>query len=146
MVGEQVDVGVDVIGAGLAEGEDPDGDPRVRRRDGDVDRRPVADRLVARLGRIGIEDRREEDRGALGVELEDFGGVRRESEAVIRSPLADIRRAALEHRDVEGIDADRHEDLRAGGLEPDRVQRRGDRRIRLADQPLEGPVAALLDL
>ena len=62
-------------------------------------------------------------------------------------PLADVRGAALEDGHVEGVDADLHEDL--GTCRRRRASRnrpsRADGRIRLADQALERPVAALLD-
>ena len=85
-VGEEEDVGVDAIRAGLAEGEDADGHPRVGRRDADVDGRAVADGLAAIGGGVGVEHGGEEDRAALGVEVEDFGRVRREAEAVLPGP------------------------------------------------------------
>ena len=145
-VGQQVDVGIDPFGRGLAERQDPERDPRVVGRDRDVDRRPVTDGLTARGGGIGIEDGGQEDRRARGVEVEDLGRVRREPEPVLRSPMPDRHRAAAQDGDVEGVDADLHELLgrtgRGGGEQP--IGGR-DGRIGLADQALEGPVAALLD-
>ena len=47
MVGQEVDVGIDPLGGGLAERQDAQRDPRVVGRDRDVDRRPVTDRLAA---------------------------------------------------------------------------------------------------
>jgi len=101
VIGQEEDVGLDGLRAGLAEGEDPERDPRVVGRDRDVDRRAVADLLAPRLRRVGIEGRGEEDRAALGVEVEDLGSVGREAEAVLRRPLADVRGAAAEDGDVE---------------------------------------------
>ena len=86
-VGQQVDVGLDALGRGLAEGQDAQRDPRVVGRDRDVDRRPVTDRLAARSGGIGIEDRGQEDRRARRVEVEHLGRVGREPEAVLGRPL-----------------------------------------------------------
>ena len=115
VVGEQVDVGVDPLLAGLAEGEDPQRDPRVVGGDRDVDRRPVADLLAALGGGVGVEGRGEEDRAAAGVEVEDLGRVGREPEAVVLGPGADVGGAALEDGDVEGVDPDLHQLLGAGG-------------------------------
>ena len=110
----------------------------------DVDRRAVADLLAARLRRIGVEHGREEDRAPIGVEVEDLGRIGREAESVFRRPLADLGRAALEDRDVQGVDADLHDHLGAGSCAQRSVEEHG-LRVRLADEPLEGPVAALLD-
>ena len=90
-VGQEVDVGLDRLAAGLAEGEDPERDPRVGGRDRDVDRRAVADLLAAGLRRIGVEGGGEEDRAALRVEVEDLGRVGREPEAVGLGPLRRCR-------------------------------------------------------
>ena len=57
-----------------------------------MDRRPVTDRLAARGGRIGVEHGGEEDRRALGVEVEDLGRIGREPEAVLASPTGRRRR------------------------------------------------------
>ena len=43
------------------------------------------------FGRIGVERRGEEDRAALGVEVEDLGRVGREPEAVGGRPLRRCR-------------------------------------------------------
>ena len=146
-VGQQVDVGLDALGAGLAEGQDPQRDPRVVGRDRDVDRRAVADRLAALGGRVGVEDGGEEDRAARGVEVEDLGRVGREPEAVVRGPRADLVGAALEDGDVERVDPDLHEDLGAVARPrpPAASARRSGLRLGLADEALERPVAALLD-
>ncbi len=147
LVGEEVDVGLDPLGAGLAERQDPQRDPGVLGRDRDVDGRPVADLLTALGGRIGIERGGEEDLASRGIELEDFGGVRRESEAVIAGPHADLVGAAAQDGDVEGIDGDFHQDLggvaATRGAEEEALGRR--ERIGLEAQSLERPVAALLD-
>ena len=84
--------------------------------------RPVADRLAALGGRIGVEHGGEEDRRAGGVEVEDLGRVGREPEAVVGRPLADLGRAAAQDGHVEGVDADLHELL-------GRVGRRGSGRV-----------------
>ena len=93
-VGQEEDVGLDPLLAGLAEGEDPERDPRVVGRDRDVDGRPVADLLAALGGRVGVERRGEEDLAARGVEVEDLGRVGREAEAVVLGPRADVGGAA----------------------------------------------------
>src|SRR5204862_4077383 len=109
----------------------------------------VADPLTAGRRGIAVERGREEDRAALGVEVEDLGRVGRQAEPVRGCPLAHGRAAALEDRDVERVDLRLEEDL-------DRITRRGAERGRsrdqafdrlgLADEPLEGPGAALLDV
>ena len=114
-VGEQVDVGLDAFGRGLAEGQDAERDPRVVGRDRDVDRRPVTDRLAAGGGRIGIEHGGQEDRRARRVEVEHLGGVGREPEAVLGRPGADRRRAAAQDGHVERVDADLHQLLGGAG-------------------------------
>ncbi len=146
LVVQEIHVGVDPLIAGLAEGEDPQRNPRVVGRDRDVDRRAVADRLAALRGRIRVEHRREEDRRPLGVEIEHLGRIRRQPEAVVLGPAADLVGTAAQDGDVERVDADLHQHLclvagGAGGED------RGLRdRLGLADEALEGPVAALLDL
>ena len=115
VVGQEVDVRLDGLAAGLAEGEDPERNPRIVGRDRDVDRRAVAHLLAARLGRVRVEGGGEEDRAALGVEVEDLGRVGREAEAVVRGPGADVSRAALQDGDVEGVDLDLHDLLGAAG-------------------------------
>ena len=123
---QQVDVGVDAFLGRLAQAQDPQRDPRVVGRDRDVDGRPVADRLAALGGGIGVEDRGEEDRRSGGVELEDLGRVRREPEAVVLRPAADFGRTAAQDGHVEGVDADLHELLGgAGGRRPARRRRTG---------------------
>ncbi len=72
-VGQQVDVGLDQLAGGLAEPQDPQRNPRVVGRDGEVDRGSVADRLATLGGRVGVEGRRHEDRAAVGVEVEHLG-------------------------------------------------------------------------
>ncbi len=112
-----------------------------------MDRRPVADVLAPGDRRVAVERCREEDRAALRIEIEDLGRIRREAEAMIRGPGADLRGATFEHRDVEGIDLDLHQDLGAArggrGGKPCEVRLRDG--IRLTDESLEGPVTALLD-
>ena len=103
-VGQEIDVGLDPLGRRLAQAEDPDRDPRVRRRDRDVDRRAVADRLAAGGRGIGVEARGQEDRAPLGIEVEDLGGVGREAEAMGLGPRPDVVAAALEDGDVQGVD------------------------------------------
>ena len=147
LVGEEVDVRVDAVLAVLAEREDAQRHPWVRGGDGDVNRRAVADPLTARLRRVSVEDRREEDRAARRVEVEDFGRGRGETEAVVSGPAPDFGAAALEDGDVERVDAHLEDDLSIGrkgrphGAEEDRLLgRRG-----LTDQALQGPVPALFD-
>ena len=76
-----------------------------------MDRRAVADRLAARRGGIGVEAGGQEDRAALGVEVEHLGRVGRQPEAVRLGPRADVVAAALEDRDVERVDPRLEEDL-----------------------------------
>ena len=88
-----------------------------------MDRRAVADVLATGRGRFAIEGGSQEDLAAGRVELEDLGRVRREAEAVVLGPDADLVGAAAQDRDVERVDRDFHEDLgrrRRGG----RVERR----------------------
>src|SRR4029078_9384359 len=72
---------------------------------------------------------------------------RRQAEAMIRRPGADLGGATFEHRDVEGIDLDLNQDLGAprGGRsgKPCKVRLRDG--IGLTDESLEGPVTALLN-
>ena len=70
-----------------------------------MNRRPVADLLPARCRGLTVEDRGEENRAALGVEVEHFGGVRREAEPVLCGPGRHVRPAALKDGDVESVDA-----------------------------------------
>ena len=62
-----------------------------------------------------VEPGGHEDGAALGVEVEDLGGVRGEEEPVVDGPLPDLVAAALEHRDVERVDLRLVEDLGAPG-------------------------------
>ena len=94
-VGEEEDVGLDPVVRFLAEGQDAQRDPGIGRRDRDVDRRTVPDLLVAVRGAGRVEGRREEDRTALRVEVEDLWGIGRQPEAMVLGPLADLVRAAL---------------------------------------------------
>ena len=113
-----------------------------------MDRRAVADRLAALRRRVGIEDRGEEDQAAARVELEDLRRVRRQAEAVVAGPLPDLGCAALEDGHVEGVDADLHQHLgaRRRGAQGEEIEIGSLRRVRFADESLEGPVAALLDV
>ena len=70
-------VGLDPRLRRLAERQDAQWYPRVRRRDRDVDGRPVADLLAPLLRGVGVEDGGQEDRAALSVEVEDLGCVGR---------------------------------------------------------------------
>ena len=147
VVRQQVDVGLDRFGRGLAEGEDPERDPRVRGRDRDVDRRAVADLLPAGLGRIGVERRGQEDRAPLRVEVEHLGGVGGEAEAMGGRPFADgvapplrtVRSSASIFAVIRTWAASSAAADAAGDAAESRT------RARLADQALEGPVAALHD-
>lgn len=76
-VGQQVDIGLDQLAGRLAEAQDPQWHPRVVGRDGEVDRGPIAERLPASRGRIGVEGRRHEDRAAVGIEIEYLGRIGR---------------------------------------------------------------------
>ena len=75
------------------------------RRDRDVDRRAVADGLAAGGRGFAVEDGGEEDGAALAVKVEHLRRVRREAEAVLLGPDRDVGPAALEHGDVERVDA-----------------------------------------
>ena len=112
-VGQEIDVGLDDLGAALAEGQDAQRHPRVLGRDRDVDRRPVADVLATGRGGLAVERGGQEDLAARGVELEDLGRVGREAEAVVLRPDADLVGAAAQDRDVERVDRDFHQDLGA---------------------------------
>ena len=76
-----------------------------------MDRCPIADGLATGRGRIAIERRRQEDRAALRVEVEDLGRIRREAETMVGRPRADFLGAALQDGQVERIDRDFHQDL-----------------------------------
>ena len=76
-IGEQEHVRVDAVIGLLCEAENAQRDPWVRDRDGDVHWRAVANPLPARRRGFAIEHSREEDGAALGVEVENFGRVRR---------------------------------------------------------------------
>ena len=104
LVGQQVHVGVDAIGGLLAERQDAQRHPRVVGRDRQVDGRAVADLLAALERRVAVEDGRQEDRAALGVEVEHLGRVGRQAEAVLLGPDGHVGAAALEDGDVERID------------------------------------------
>src|SRR5438045_924504 len=111
--------------------------------------RAVADALTARLRGVGVEHRGHEDRTARGVEVENFGCVGRQAEAVLRRPPADGLAATTQDRDVERVDPDLLEDDRV--LVPRRArqrQRRAEllRGFRLANETLERPVAAADDV
>src|SRR3989442_16044111 len=82
--------------------------------DGDVNRRAVADPLTARLRRVRVEDRREEDRAARRVEVEYLRRGRRKAEAVFGGPAADLGAAALADGGVERVDTHLEDDLRIG--------------------------------
>ena len=114
LVGQQEHVGVDAVGRLLAERQDAQRHPRVVGRDRQVDGRAVADLLAALGGRVAVEDGGEEDRAALGVEVEHLGRVGREAEAVLLRPGGDVGAAALEDGDVERVDARLQHDLGAG--------------------------------
>ncbi len=150
LIREQVDVGLDGLGRRLAEGEDPQRHPWVVRRDREVDRRPVADRLAALGGGVGIEGGRHEDRRALGVEVEDLGRIGGQAEAVVLGPQPNLVAATAEDRDIERVDRRLEQDLglaacshrpRLANSARSRV-----RRIGFENQPLERPVATTLDL
>ena len=87
---------------------------------------------------------------ALGVEVEDLGRVGREAEAVVLGPQPDLVAAAAEDRDVERVDGRLEQDLGLGRRrrrQPSREEKRPLRHgIGLADESLERPVAAALDL
>src|SRR5207244_10898177 len=70
--------------------------------------------------------------------------VRRPAEAVLGGPAAHLGAAALQDGDVKRVDAHLEQDLRArcGERAAEEYRRR---RIGLADEPLEGPIAAALD-
>ena len=100
------------------------------------------------VGPAGVEAGGHEDRAAGGVEVEHLGGVDRQPEAVLAGPVADGPAAAAEHGDVEGVDPGREQllgRLAAVGGERGRPQRLR-LRLGLADQPLQGPLAALADV
>ena len=99
------------------------------------------------LGRVAVEDRGEEDRAALGVEVEHFRRVGREAEAVLVGPVGHVRAAALEHGQVERVDArfQHHLDARRRAPALGAAAASGARRRRFADQSLQGPGAAALD-
>src|SRR5688572_26622374 len=78
-----------------------------------MDRGAVAERLPTLQRGIAIEDRREEDWAVFGIEGGHLWGVRRESEPVLRGPFGHGRPPALQYGDVERIDADFHEHIRA---------------------------------
>ncbi len=146
-IGQEVDIGIDPLGGGLAQCQDPQWDPWVVGRDRHVDRRPVTDSLATGGRCVGIEHGREEDRRARGIEVEDLGRVGWQAETVLGGPLADRSRTTAQHGHIERVDADLHEFLgrtggRRGGTEGEVAL---ERRLRLADEPLERPVAALLD-
>jgi hypothetical protein len=111
-VGQEVHVRLDAVVRGFARPQDPERHPRVVRRHGDVDGGAVTDLLTLRLRGVGVEDRGHEDRAACGVEVEDLGSVRGETEAVLRGPASDGLAAALEDGDVERVDLDLHQHLR----------------------------------
>jgi hypothetical protein len=115
-----------------------------------VDRRAIANLLAAVGGGFAVEHGREEDRAALGVEVEHFGRIGREMEAVLLRPGGDSRPAALKHGDIECIDALLDEDL---GLLGERVfsaraceGRKRYRRVRFAHQPLKRPRPTLFSV
>ena len=114
-----------------------------------MDRRAVADVLAAGRGGFAIERGGQEDLAAGRVELEHLGRIRREAEAVVLGPDADLVGAAAQDRDVERVDRDFHEDLGAvtrgrGATRARRGRTRGPG-VGLDAEPLERPVAALLD-
>src|SRR5437867_5659616 len=144
-IGKEIHVRVDPRSSVLAGGEDAKRDPGVRGRDRDMDRRAVTDLLALGLCRVRVEDRRHEDRAARRVEVEDLGGIRWETEAVLGGPASDRLAAAAEDRDVERVDLHLHQDhrVRCRRRERDGAADRELRDLRLADEALERPVAAL---
>ena len=106
-----------------------------------------ADLLAALLRRISVEDRGEEDRTALSVEVEHLGRIGREPEPVLVGPVRHSGAAALEHGQIERIHAclQQHLDsvLSRGGLRGG--HRKKARRLCLAYQPLERPRPTALD-
>ena len=145
LVGEQEHVGFHELAAVEAEAEDPQRHPGGIGRDREHDRRAVAGGLAELGGAGGVEAGGHEDLAAVAVEVEHLGGIRREEEAVVAGPAADLVAAALEHRDVEGVDLLLEDHLgaigverRSGGLERALGGGRGD----LLGQALERPVAA----
>ena len=147
-VGQQIDIRLHDLLAGLAQAEDAQRHPRVVGRDGDVHRGPVPDLLAPFGGRVRIERRGEEDLAARRVELEHLGRIRREAEPMVGRPAADLVGAATQDRDVQRVDGDLHEDLGLTGGGPHGIGREEARlrlRVGLEPQPLERPVTALLD-
>ena len=86
--------------------------------------------------------------GAVGVEVEDLGGIGREREAMLPGPDADLGAAALQDGDVERIDAHLLEDLRArmrrAPADPKKEELRW-RWVGLAHEALQGPVSPAND-
>src|SRR5205814_218254 len=70
-VRQEVDGRVDTVVRLLAEREDAERHPGILERDGDVDRRAVAETLAALLRGLRVEDGDEEVRAARRVEVED---------------------------------------------------------------------------
>ncbi len=147
VLGQQEDVGLHDLVGRLGEGQDVERHPRVVRRDREVDRGPVARLQALPRGPGGVELGGHEDRAAPSVEVEDFGGVLGQREVVPLRPRHHLQGAALQDRDVEGADLLLQEDVRAaGGGGQRRLLLREDLgRLHLEQEPLEGPLAALLD-
>ena len=146
LVRQQVDVRLHLVAGLLAQAKDAQRHPGVVRGDGEMHGGAIACLLAARLGGAAIEDGGEEDRAALGVEVQHLRGIGREPEAVLPSPDRHVRAASPEHGDVERVDLLLDQDLGGigesigGGESPGG----GDLGCRLSHQPLERPRAALL--
>ena len=98
-------------------------------------------------GAFRVEPGRQEDRAALGVELEHLRRVGGQEEPVLGRPGAHGFRPALEDRDVERVDLGLEEHPRlAGRRTVGAGGELGHGRLDLELQALQRPVAALHDL
>ena len=105
--------------------------------------------LAALAGGVGVEDRGQEDRTALGVEVEHLGRIRRQAEAVLVAhrptssppPLSTVRSSASIL-----VSSSTSTPCRVGRDGRGRERATRLRWLRFADQSLQRPVAALLDV